>query len=162
MESVIVLDSQQYSKDPELAKLEQEARALKRGLWAVKSPTPPWEFRRAKRRNSVPSLKRNDHNTPTTIRMSEILMKTDNISILKEPALKRHRELPQKNSDAPVIFNNKSHKYHYPTCPPAARCTKNCIQIPASEAKDRGGIPCQKCGGCGYWWLSIVKMLLQI
>lgn len=35
-----------YSKDPELAELEVEARKAKRGLWQNKAPQPPWEFRK--------------------------------------------------------------------------------------------------------------------
>lgn len=35
-----------YSKDPELARLEAEARLEKRGLWADPAPVAPWEFRR--------------------------------------------------------------------------------------------------------------------
>jgi endonuclease YncB( thermonuclease family) len=34
----------QYSRDPELAKLEFEARARKLGLWSEPNPTPPWEW----------------------------------------------------------------------------------------------------------------------
>jgi len=34
-----------YSKDPELDRLELEARRARRGLWADPAPTPPWEFR---------------------------------------------------------------------------------------------------------------------
>jgi len=39
-----------YSRDPGLAALEREARAKRLGLWADRSPVPPWEFRRRKRR----------------------------------------------------------------------------------------------------------------
>lgn len=35
----------QYSKDSELAALEEQARASQVGLWADSNPTPPWEFR---------------------------------------------------------------------------------------------------------------------
>jgi len=38
-----------YSKDEDLRKLEAEARAAKRGLWADPSPTAPWEFRKRPR-----------------------------------------------------------------------------------------------------------------
>ena len=34
-----------YSKDQTLAKLEADARAAKRGLWADPNPTPPWDWR---------------------------------------------------------------------------------------------------------------------
>jgi micrococcal nuclease len=38
-----------YSRDPEMAKLEFEARSAKRGLWAEPDPVAPWEWRRKKR-----------------------------------------------------------------------------------------------------------------
>ncbi len=41
-----------YSKSKELADAETEAREAKRGLWADKSPIPPWEFRRLHREKS--------------------------------------------------------------------------------------------------------------
>lgn len=36
----------QYSKSKVLAEAEDEARKAKKGLWADKSPEPPWEFRK--------------------------------------------------------------------------------------------------------------------
>lgn len=39
-----------YSKDPEVAALEREAREARRGLWYDKNPEPPWEYRRRKPR----------------------------------------------------------------------------------------------------------------
>lgn len=36
-------------KDQKLAKLEAEAKQAKRGLWADPNPTPPWDWRKAKR-----------------------------------------------------------------------------------------------------------------
>jgi endonuclease YncB( thermonuclease family) len=38
-----------YSNDKSLEALEAEAREAKRGLWADKDPTPPWNYRKAKR-----------------------------------------------------------------------------------------------------------------
>ena len=38
-----------YSKDPELARLEEEARSAELGLWAGKNPTAPWDFRKNQR-----------------------------------------------------------------------------------------------------------------
>lgn len=35
----------EYSRDRDLAILEEEARAKRRGLWAKSNPVPPWEFR---------------------------------------------------------------------------------------------------------------------
>lgn len=34
-----------YNNDPELAGLENEARAAKRGLWSIPNPMAPWDFR---------------------------------------------------------------------------------------------------------------------
>ena len=34
-----------YSRDVRLARLEEEARAGRRGLWADQAPEAPWEFR---------------------------------------------------------------------------------------------------------------------
>jgi micrococcal nuclease len=39
----------QYDKSGEFTAAENEAREHGRGLWADPHPTPPWEFRRAKR-----------------------------------------------------------------------------------------------------------------
>jgi micrococcal nuclease len=38
-----------YNKDPELARLENEARAAKIGLWAMDNAVAPWEFRKIKK-----------------------------------------------------------------------------------------------------------------
>jgi endonuclease YncB( thermonuclease family) len=43
----------QYSKSTELAEAEEKARKAKKGLWADKSPEPPWEFRKKGRKNAV-------------------------------------------------------------------------------------------------------------
>ncbi len=39
-----------YNNDPELAKLEEEARNNKAGLWRQPKPEAPWDFRRNKRK----------------------------------------------------------------------------------------------------------------
>ena len=41
-------------KDHELEDLEAEARSAGRGLWAMKDPTPPWEFRAEKKTKAGP------------------------------------------------------------------------------------------------------------
>jgi len=38
-----------YSNDPELLRLEAEAREKGLGLWADPNPVPPWEWRRGRR-----------------------------------------------------------------------------------------------------------------
>ena len=39
----------EYSKDSELQRLEDDARAAKCGLWADKDPVAPWEWRKQER-----------------------------------------------------------------------------------------------------------------
>jgi micrococcal nuclease len=40
-----------YSEDRTLARLEAEARTGRRGLWADRSPVPPWEYRQTRARS---------------------------------------------------------------------------------------------------------------
>ncbi len=40
----------EYNTDPELAKLEDDARANKTGLWRQIHPQSPWDFRHAKKK----------------------------------------------------------------------------------------------------------------
>lgn len=54
----------QYSKDPDLAKLEIEARNAKRGLWSDPAPIPPWEFRHGKKQSKTVQQKL--QSTPTS------------------------------------------------------------------------------------------------
>ena len=49
--------------------------------------------------------------------------------------------------DPLVAFNVSTHKYHCPSCRFALQCTKNCIEIPRSQALARGGVACGSCGG---------------
>jgi micrococcal nuclease len=39
----------QYNKDKELARLEDEARAKKLGVWSLPHPISPWDFRHTKK-----------------------------------------------------------------------------------------------------------------
>ena len=52
-----------------------------------------------------------------------------------------------KQKEETVAFNTKSYKYHCLTCSSAKACTRNCIDVPISEAEKRGGVPCERCGG---------------
>jgi micrococcal nuclease len=38
-----------YDKNPAWAKLEEEARKNKKGLWLQPNPIPPWEWRKGER-----------------------------------------------------------------------------------------------------------------
>lgn len=46
-----------------------------------------------------------------------------------------------------VAYNTNSHIYHNHLCEWAHKCTKNCITIDSSKAKQLGGRPCKVCGG---------------
>lgn len=53
---------------------------------------------------------------------------------------------PPSASEEMVSFNTSSHKYHCATCRSARACTRNCISIPLSQARQRG-TACSICGG---------------
>ena len=38
-----------YSKDPTLKKLEREARNAQIGIWSIRDPTAPWDYRKSKK-----------------------------------------------------------------------------------------------------------------
>jgi hypothetical protein len=50
-------------------------------------------------------------------------------------------------ADPDVVFNKQSLIYHRASCSAARRCTKNCVVVKLSEAKQRGGRACEICGG---------------
>jgi micrococcal nuclease len=45
----------QYDKPREFAAAEDDAREHRRGLWTDPNPTPPWEWRKAKRQQNIGS-----------------------------------------------------------------------------------------------------------
>lgn len=45
-----------------------------------------------------------------------------------------------------VAFNTSTGKYHCLRCQWALRCTRNCVNIPLTDARQRG-VPCRVCGG---------------
>jgi methylphosphotriester-DNA--protein-cysteine methyltransferase len=51
------------------------------------------------------------------------------------------------HADPDVVFNTQSLIYHRASCSAAKRCTKNCVVVKLSEAKERGGRACKICGG---------------
>lgn len=54
----------QFSKDKTLGELEATARRERRGLWADKSPVPPWEWRRTEQqRRQEKSARPNSRST---------------------------------------------------------------------------------------------------
>jgi endonuclease YncB( thermonuclease family) len=43
----------EYSKNEEWAKIEQNARSARKGLWSEENPVPPWEFRGPVRKHAL-------------------------------------------------------------------------------------------------------------
>jgi micrococcal nuclease len=72
----------QYSKDKELAALEEQARASQVGLWADSNPTPPWDFRHGNKSSA-------DSTTTKSVEKSE---KIDNIVYITKTGKKYHRD----------------------------------------------------------------------
>ena len=46
-----------------------------------------------------------------------------------------------------VMYNTETQKVHKVTCAHAKKCTKNCIKIDRKDAYNKGGKPCNVCGG---------------
>ncbi|HEV7668269.1 MAG TPA: hypothetical protein VGS22_07075 [Thermoanaerobaculia bacterium] len=61
------------------------------------------------------------------------------------PRQAQETELATKEEN--VAFNEETLKYHCLDCKWAIRCTKNCREIPISEARRLGGVACKVCGG---------------
>jgi|CXWL01.1.fsa_nt_gi hypothetical protein len=49
--------------------------------------------------------------------------------------------------DELVAFNVSTKKFRCPSCRHALACTRNCREVPLSEALARGGVACLVCGG---------------
>jgi len=44
-----------YNKSEELAKIESEAKEVKKGLWAQESPVAPWDYRKENKAPDKPA-----------------------------------------------------------------------------------------------------------
>jgi micrococcal nuclease len=49
LEAGLAWHYKKYDKNPEWAKLEEQARIDKKGLWIQPNPIPPWEWRKGTR-----------------------------------------------------------------------------------------------------------------
>lgn len=109
-----------YNKDKTLARLERQARAAKRGLWAQPKPQAPWDWRRAQRAGQARQQILDKVRTPGS-----------GVAV---------------TADGPLRGNVRSKRYHHPSCG-AYRC-KNCTRtFPSAEAAERAGF--KPCGNCG-------------
>jgi endonuclease YncB( thermonuclease family) len=111
----------EFSKDVAIARLEQNARTAKRGLWADPHPVPPWQYRINAR--SV---------QPTVLTQSG-------------------SSKPKGNDHKPVIGtvvyhgNTKSRKLHKPGCP-GYDCQNCSVEFKSRNAAiDAGYAPCGTC-----------------
>lgn len=107
-----------YSKDPELARLELEARAAKRGLWAGPSPVAPWDYRRPKNKQAT-FAKTASKPAPTII---------------------------NKNGPAYICMSKSAATYHLnPTCHLLKRCKSAISAVTQAKAKSQNRTPCKVC-----------------
>lgn len=73
--------------------------------------------------------------------------------LLPSPAYAKdtQKEKPKAGAEAKaerqVMYNTNTGKIHDPSCQWAERCTRNCVKVSESEAKQRGGVACKVCGG---------------
>jgi len=113
-----------YAPDDDvLPKLESEARAAKRGLWADPNPMAPWDWR----------LKTGITSSPTPASAPQSLMTL--------PA-KKSAAKPAASSDPTVYTTKTGTKYHRAGC---EYLKESSIPISLSTAKARGLSPCSKC-----------------
>lgn len=63
----------QYSKNPDLLRLEDEARTTKRGLWSLPESQrmPPWEWRRGSRQEPASAFDQPAVRSPTSVAASK-------------------------------------------------------------------------------------------
>ncbi|PIQ20808.1 MAG: SNase-like nuclease [Cytophagales bacterium CG18_big_fil_WC_8_21_14_2_50_42_9] len=107
-----------YSKDEELARLEEEARAEKRGLWAGPNPIAPWDFRKKGR-------------TANT----------------EESATEKPAKIPITNTSKVFICDSKGAKtYHVrENCSVLNRCKSERQTLTLKKATALGRKACQVC-----------------
>jgi micrococcal nuclease len=114
-----------FSKDQNLARLEEEARQHRRGLWEMPNPTPPWEFRQSRRTNRT----------------------TASAPLKKAPSAPTPRYGPALAGSTVYICDSRgATAYHTsPTCRVLNRCKSEIIQIPLQQALDGGRRPDKVC-----------------
>lgn len=112
----------QYSSDEILQRLEEEARLMKRGLWADSSPIPPWEFRRGN------IVSESESQYPLPLSNKEINPTEQN-------------KVPAPDVDDIVYITKTGSKYHKDGC---RYLSKSKISILLTNAQGKY-TPCSKC-----------------
>ncbi|ALI99840.1 thermonuclease family protein [Rufibacter tibetensis] len=119
-----------YSKDQELARLEAEARAEKRGLWEGPSPQAPWEFRQSRRGNSA-----NAANT-----------KSDNSGSSSKKTSSSGATAIAKGGKVHICQSKGSKTFHvYSNCSLLERCKSSKAAITLAQANREKRTPCKSC-----------------
>ncbi|GAB2531612.1 thermonuclease family protein [Rufibacter soli] len=114
-----------YSKDQELARLEQEARAHKWGLWADPSPQAPWDFRKQRKSNSASPAK---------------------ASTQAKRASTGGATITNKNTPVYLCQSKAATTYHIRTnCYRLQTCKKGIETVTLAQAKRQGRTPCSVC-----------------
>ncbi|WP_246850346.1 thermonuclease family protein [Rufibacter roseolus] len=119
-----------YSKDQELARLETEARAEKRGLWAGPSPQAPWEYRQSRRGKSATS-----GNTET----EEEGTATQKTTSPKASAITKGGKVYICQSKGSKIFHTD------PNCSRLEQCKSTVATITLGQAQKEKRTPCKTC-----------------
>ncbi|MBC3542113.1 thermonuclease family protein [Rufibacter sp. H-1] len=121
-----------YSKDPELARLEAEARAAKKGLWEQPSPQAPWDFRKnrgnaASGANVSSGAKKSTAATPKTASTTSATTSS-------------------KNGKAYFCESKGATTYHLdPNCNRLKQCKSGTGTITVAQARKQDRTPCKVC-----------------
>ncbi|AKQ47468.1 hypothetical protein TH63_03430 [Rufibacter radiotolerans] len=115
-----------YSKDPELDRLEMEARAQKLGLWVDPVPQAPWDFRK-QRKNTKPNI-------------------PAGASTAAKRATTTTATITNKNSTVYLCQSKAATTYHIrANCYRLQTCKKGILTTTLAQAKRQGRTPCSVC-----------------
>ncbi|GGK57111.1 thermonuclease family protein [Rufibacter glacialis] len=122
-----------YSKDQELARLEAEARAEKRGLWADPSPRAPWDFRK---KRTTPAA--------TAEATSSVSKKTG--TSLPKTATSPSATISSKTGKVYICESKGAKTYHLDkACHLLEQCKSSTGTLPLAQAKSQSRKPCKVC-----------------
>ncbi len=123
----------EYSKDENLAKLEDAAKSGKKGLWADSNHIAPWEYRARKKLASTATTKQE------SVKLAETPMPTESRTRVTTPP--PSYQAPQINVGGTYWLNTSSGVRHNTSCE-YYRNTKNGRACGASDGRG-----CKICGG---------------
>jgi endonuclease YncB( thermonuclease family) len=130
-----------YNSDPELARLEKEARNNRVGIWTLPAPQPPWEYRQQHRIGY----------SGTPHAAESVKAATRSETGKEEPSLLQRfltlfRSSPSVQDNHQVVGNVRSRIYHPLNCPHLKDMhPENKVQFDSSESAQSAGYrPCAK------------------